>query len=150
MVRVAAQERFFLSKKLETGSLSYTHKTDLVKLPNDEAKVKLVKTAMKKALTTRQLEARIGEIKKQRGTEPKSLALLFSKEVDNPKKLFGNEEVLTVLQDRESLQQKLKELKPKKLKALSAEANERAEEAKQWVKYYQDLVEAIEGMTTEG
>ncbi len=49
MVRVAAQEKFFLEKNLDTASLSYSHKAELVKLPNDDKKVKFVKSVMQKA-----------------------------------------------------------------------------------------------------
>ena len=144
MVRVAAQEKFFLSKKLDTDSLSYTHKAELVKLPNGDEKVKLVKSVIKKALSSRQLEDRIEEIKRQRGEEPKPILHFFVREMDNPKKLFGHTELLTVLQDKESLKQELKTLKAKKLKALAAEAAKRVEETKQWVRLYQELADAIE------
>jgi len=150
MVRVAAQEKFFLSKKLETDSLSYTHKAELVKLPNDDEKVKLVKSVIKKALSSRQLEDRIEEIKRQRGAEPKPILHFFVREMDNPKKLFGHTELLTVLQDKESLKQELKTLKAKKLKALAAEAAERVEETKQWVRLYQELADAIEEISGKG
>lgn len=149
MVRVAAQEKFFLSKKLETGSLSYTHKAELVKLPNDVEKVKLVKSAIKKALTTRQLEERIEAIKKQQVKEAKPIAQFFDKEIGNPEKLFGEAAVLQLLEDRGGLQQELKQLKPKKLKALSVKATKRAEETKKWAQLYQDLVDAIEEISAK-
>ncbi len=144
MVRVAAQEKFFLSKKLETDSLSYTHKAELVKLPNDDEKVKLVKSVIKKALSSRQLEDRIETIKKQRVKEMKPIAYFFDKEIGNPRKLFGDETVRLLFEDKRGLQQELKHMKPKKLKDLLVKAAKKAEETKTWAQLYQDLVDAIE------
>lgn len=53
MLRVAAQERFFLSRKQVTEHLSYTQKTELVKLPDDDEKIKLVKKFQKEGTSTK-------------------------------------------------------------------------------------------------
>jgi hypothetical protein len=59
MVRVAAQEKFFDVQKLPTERLSYSHKAELVRLPDDQKKVALVKEAMEKPLSVKALRDRV-------------------------------------------------------------------------------------------
>ena len=61
-VRVAAQEKYFEEKKIDTAQLTYTHKAELVKLANDKEKIKLAKDCIKNNWFTRQLE---DEVKKK-------------------------------------------------------------------------------------
>lgn len=61
MVRVAIQERFFADHKLNTENLSYTHKAELVKMPDGDEKLKLVKTFQKKGISTRDAAELIAE-----------------------------------------------------------------------------------------
>jgi hypothetical protein len=148
MVRVAAQEKFFLDKKLDTASLSYTHKTELVKLPNDGAKVKFVKFIMQKALSCRELEKRVKDIRKKDG-KPRNISQLLDAEMDNPQKLFGEATVLETFQDTALLQEELRQLKKKKLRRICENAMKRAEETQRWSHLYQTLVDTIEGITRE-
>ena len=55
MVRVAAQERYFQENGVQTEKLSYTHKSDLVRLDNTPEKIEIAKTCIEKNLSTREL-----------------------------------------------------------------------------------------------
>ncbi|MFC1857938.1 hypothetical protein ACFL9U_07890 [Thermodesulfobacteriota bacterium] len=55
MVRVAAQEKFLASKRVRTTGLSYVQRMELIKLPNDDRKVELVRHCIKEGLATRDL-----------------------------------------------------------------------------------------------
>jgi hypothetical protein len=75
MVRVASQERFFVEKKVDVGSLTYTHKASLVKLDDNTKKLNLIKKCFEEEMTTRKLEE---EIKKMMDeiASPKSPSLI--------------------------------------------------------------------------
>ncbi|MBI5249090.1 MAG: hypothetical protein HY912_06315 [Desulfomonile tiedjei] len=146
MVRVAAQEKFFLEKDLDTASLSYSHKAELVKLPNDDAKVKLVNSVMQKALSSRELEQKVKAIRKKDG-HAKALSQVLDAEMDDPRKLFAEATVLEIFQDTALLGQELKQLKKKKLRRICEKAMKRAEETQRWSHLYQTLVDTIEEMT---
>ncbi|MFZ2807061.1 MAG: hypothetical protein WA081_22725 [Desulfosalsimonadaceae bacterium] len=62
MVRVAAQERYFLSIGLDAGKLHYTHKLLLTRLPNDGAKSELVVDCIREKLSKTKLTSRINEL----------------------------------------------------------------------------------------
>ena len=150
MVRVAAQEKSpFLEKDLDTASLSYSHKAELVKLPNDAAKVKFVKSVMQKALSSRELEQKVKAIRKKDGDKPKSLTLILDTAMDNPRKLFAEATVLEIFQDTALLQEELTQLRKKKLRKLCEQAMKRAEETQRWSHFYQTLVDTIEEITQE-
>jgi hypothetical protein len=59
MVRVASQEQYFIEKKIDIKSLSYTHKASLVKMDDDVKKTNMIKKCIKEEWTTRQLEEAI-------------------------------------------------------------------------------------------
>lgn len=63
MLRVAVQEKLFETKKLAVKKLSYSHKAELVSLPDDETKIKLFKEAVKKSLSVRDLRDRVAQEK---------------------------------------------------------------------------------------
>lgn len=148
MVRVAAQEKFFLEKGLDTASLSYTHRAELVKLPNDDDKVKFVKSVMQKALTSREVEQKVKAIRKKDG-HAKALSQVLDAEMDNPRKLFAGATVLEIFQDTALLGEELKQLKKRKLRRICEKAMQRAEETQRWSHLYQTLVDTIEEITQE-
>jgi hypothetical protein len=80
MVRVAIQERFFQSIGLSTGTLNYTHKKYLTRLPDNETKTTLAAECIENDLSSRQLYQRISEIKKETG----------SAETDTTENLFND------------------------------------------------------------
>lgn len=65
MVRVAAQENFLKGQGIDTDCLGYTHKSMLIKLENNDEKVKLAQTCMEKKLSTRQFQDVINKTKKK-------------------------------------------------------------------------------------
>ena len=148
MVRVAAQEKFFLEGGLDTASLSYSHKAELVKLPNDDAKVKFVKSVMQKSLSSRELEQRVKAIRKKDG-QAKALSHVLDTELDNPRKLFSEATVLEIFQDTALLGEELKRLKKRKLRRIFEKATKSAEETQRWSHLYQTLVDTIEEITQE-
>jgi hypothetical protein len=62
MVRVASQARFLTDKEVETKALSYTHKSKLVKLSNDEEKLNVIKQCIDEGWSTRKLEDHVKKI----------------------------------------------------------------------------------------
>lgn len=61
MVRVAAQERFFMESGLDTEKLSYTHKSDLVRLENTPEKIEIAKACILKNFSTRELSRMVSD-----------------------------------------------------------------------------------------
>lgn len=64
MVRVAAQEQFFSKHKQTTENLSYTQKAELIKLPDDDEKLKLVEKFRKEGTSTKMTAELIAEKRK--------------------------------------------------------------------------------------
>jgi hypothetical protein len=62
MVRVAAQERYFQGIGLDAGTLHYTHKLLLTRLPNDGAKSELTVDCIREKLSKTKLTSRINEL----------------------------------------------------------------------------------------
>jgi hypothetical protein len=60
-VRVAAQEKYFIENKVKTDSLTFTHKAELIKLPNDKTKISLVNKCIKNKLSTRKLSTEVAK-----------------------------------------------------------------------------------------
>lgn len=63
MVRIAAQEKYFLIMNMDTARLQYIHRLRLIELPNDHIKCDLASECMNQNLTGGQLRARIRQIK---------------------------------------------------------------------------------------
>jgi hypothetical protein len=62
MVRVASQDRFLTDKEIETKALSYTHKSKLAKLDDNEEKLKVIKQCIEEGWSTRKLEDHVKKI----------------------------------------------------------------------------------------
>ena len=65
MVRVASQEEYLIQNKVATDDLFYSHKLGLIKLPNDQKKLDLIKRCIKEKLSTRTLAKIIAETRKE-------------------------------------------------------------------------------------
>ena len=78
MVRVASQERYLIDGKANVNELSYSHKLELIKLPNDKNKLKLVERCLKQKISCKKLSETIFETRrKTRGViEPSPLKLI--------------------------------------------------------------------------
>lgn len=59
MVKVVCQEKFFLDEKLDTTTMSYTHKASLVKMPMDMRKITMAKQCIEECWPTRKLDEEI-------------------------------------------------------------------------------------------
>ncbi|MFZ2632465.1 MAG: hypothetical protein WA081_23705 [Desulfosalsimonadaceae bacterium] len=59
MVKVAAQERFFQSIAFNCGSLNYSHRLKLTRLPNGNVKIELATAAIAENLTVEKLASRV-------------------------------------------------------------------------------------------
>jgi len=68
-VKVAGQEKYFNENKIDISSLSYTHKSYLTRLGNNNDKVALVKLCKKHNWTSRQLADEVKKIINSGGTE---------------------------------------------------------------------------------
>ncbi len=143
MVRVAAQEKFFLSKSVDSSALSYSHKAELVKLANDKEKIKLVKLVIQKSLPYRDLKARIQKMRADRPQPDLPLSRLIQKDVDNPERLSAKSN-LEAVQDKVALQSELRAIDSERREELLKKAREKKGEIEQWLALYAALVEALE------
>ncbi len=140
MVRVAAQEIFFKEKGFDTSRLSYTHKAELVKLPNSDEKVALAQRALDGSYTTRLLSEAVKKVKDEAGSKTKILSSVIENCLDNPLRLFEN----PTRSDFVSNAANLKKMKAETRKKLHATALEMVEKTKEWTKKYQALAKQLE------
>ena len=74
MVKVAAQERFFMSMDINIAGLSYTHRLKLTWLPNDENKINITRECINRNLTVKQLDYRVRANIPESGSTPEELS----------------------------------------------------------------------------
>ncbi len=140
MVRVAAQESYFSKNRVDVTALSYTHKAELVKLQNSQAKLDLVKEAIEGAYSTRRLEERVKEIRKQAlGSDGIGVSEI-ARYVHNPLKLFEDPVIMKFVGDSA----KLKKLPPDFRDKLHADAFNMIERINEWRRKYGRLVRKLE------
>lgn len=120
-VRVADQERFFRSRAVDTAQLTYTHRCDLVRLPNDDKKIDLLNRIAAQSLSTRELLCIIKEerrkllpgAKAMPQAQPGKLVKALTKIFNDPalKNLDFNPDRLRDLDDakRKEVEQKTKD-----------------------------------------
>jgi hypothetical protein len=147
MVRVAAQEIFFKEEKVKTERLSYTHKAELVKLPDGKEKTKLAQKILEESLTTRQVSEEVKKIKDaSTGDEPNAVLLLAAVErcIENPVRLFDHHARSSFI----STVDNLKKMKAETRKRLYEKTLSMIEQTREWTKRYEALknqLEEIEG-----
>jgi len=140
MVRVSAQERFFSESGVDVSGLSYTHKAELVKLHNSEIKLALVREAVEKGHSTRALELRVKEIRKQAAGPDAVGPSEIARYVHNPLKLFEDPEIMKFVGDSAKLRKLPADFRDK----LHAEAFNMIERINEWRRKYSRLVRKLE------
>jgi hypothetical protein len=145
MVRVAAQERFFLANDMEADKLSYSHKAELVKLPDASAKIQLVNEIMEKSLSVRDLAERIREVRASLPKKDRPLATNWTKEIDDPARMLEDRRRYEVLTDKE----KLKKIRAKTRAKLRQEVTVMIDKMSQWLQEYESLKTRLEEIDTE-
>ena len=114
MVRIAAQERFFKTRRIKTDGLCYAHRIELIKLPNNERKVELTRQCIKESLSSRQLVPLVNEVRQEDQTpQPILPEAAVKKHLAELDRLMDGSSVPVVLHD------------PNRLKAISRETRER-------------------------
>jgi len=149
MVRVAAQEQFFAINKMKTDSLSYSHKAELVKLPNDKAKISLVKACLKKSLSVRQLSEQVSKAREKHYSERGLLGTYLVEKIFSPGELFEDPRRQALFHDEDKRKEYLKGLKSKTRRTLSEKVGEAVEKAKGWVNLYEEMLKDLEEIELE-
>ncbi len=143
MVRVAAQEKFFASHHLNTDQLSYTHKAELVKIPDGSEKTKLFKKLLERSISTRETAELVSKARKGlRHSAPVTKGL--EKKIQHPAKLFSDPVVADLLSDGNRLKQELRRLKGKTKHNLQIAVREMLEQCRTWVGQYEMLKNAVD------
>ncbi len=100
ILRVAAQEKFLKESGIDTTGLSFTHKTELIKLKNDVVKIDYVRSIVENPPPSRELAQKIKEMKP--GTQ--AVSHDFSLEIrrlKSFKKALDRPEIVELLTRRE-------------------------------------------------
>jgi hypothetical protein len=140
MVRVAAQEIFFKDKKFDSSGLSYTHKAELVKLPNTAEKIRLAKKALKSTFTSRLLSEEVKKTREKSGAKGKIISSVIEKYMTDPVRLFENSRRNDFLSNADSL----KKMRSETRERLKEKALEMVQKTKEWGKRYRALAKALE------
>ena len=139
-VRVAAQEQFFREKGFDSQGLSYTHKAELVKLPNTEAKLSLAEETLESAYTTRALAEQVKKIREEIGGTERQSPIQIDKYLDDPARLFENERRNEFLTNPDNL----KKMKVHTRQRLLEKSLAMVDKTWEWTKRYQALVKQLE------
>ena len=140
MVRVVAQEQFFNLSGLDTSGLCYTHKAELIKLPDEQAKLDLAKEAIESPLSTRQLSEKVNEVCKELSSRNFEIARAILKNIENPRRIFEDSEIAPFVDDLKSL----RKLSLEERRAISVEAKEMSKKTKEWMQKYDKLVRRLD------
>jgi hypothetical protein len=143
MVRVAAQEIFFKEKNFDPAGLSYTHKAELVKLPNTAVKIRLAKKALKSTFTSRLLSEEVKKTKEKSGTKGKVLSSVIEKYLADPVRLFEDARRNDFLSNADNL----KKMRPGTRQKLLENAMEMVEKTREWGKRYRALAKELEKLS---
>ena len=104
MVRVAAQERFFIANNIDVDKLSYTHRIELIKLENDDKKLELVQTCIESSLSSRKLISLINEARRALEESMERVATkMANKHIAGLECLLGGPTESTVINDMDTL-----------------------------------------------
>jgi hypothetical protein len=140
MVRVAAQEVFFRKENFDSAGLSYTHKAELVKLPNTTEKIRLAKKALKSTFTSRLLSEEVKRTKEKSGAKGKVISSVIEKYMTDPVRLFENSRRNDFLSNADNLKKMRSETRQK----LQEKALEMVQKSKEWGKRYRALAKELE------
>jgi hypothetical protein len=140
MVRVAAQEIFFKDKKFDSAGLSYTHKAELVKLPNTAEKIRLAKKALKSTFTSRLLSEEVKKTREKSGAKGKVVSSVIEKYMTDPVRLFENPRRSDFISNADNL----KKMRLETRHHLQEKALEMVEKTKEWGKKYRALARELE------
>jgi len=140
MVRVAAQEVFFKVKGFDPTGLSYTHKAELVKLPNTPVKIRLAKKSLKSTFTSRLLSEEVKKTREKSGAKGKVIPSVIEKYVTDPVRLFENSRRSDFVSNADNL----KKMRPGMRQKLQEKALDMVEKTKEWGKRYRALAKELE------
>jgi hypothetical protein len=140
MVRVAAQEVFFKEKKFDSAGLSYTHKAELVKLPNTAVKLRLAKKALKSTFTSRLLSEEVKKTREKSGAKGKVIVSVIEKYMTDPVRLFEHSRRSDFVADADNL----KRIRPGTRQRIKEKALEMVEKTREWGKMYKKLAKELE------
>jgi hypothetical protein len=138
MVRVAAQEIFFKKSNFNTAGLSYTHKAELVKLPNTADKIRLAQKALKGNISTRLLSEEVRKAQARLGHRDEALPSVERYMMD-PVRLFENPRASDFISSAENL----KKMGPAIRRKLREKALKMVVKTKDWGKRYQMLADEL-------
>jgi hypothetical protein len=140
MVRVAAQEIFFKDKKFDSSGLSYTHKAELVKLPNTAEKIQLAKKALKSTFTSRLLSEEVKKTREKSGAKGKIISSVIEKYMTDPVRLLEDSRRNDFLSNADNLKKMHSETR-RKLRQIALEM---VKKTKEWGKRYRILAKELE------
>jgi hypothetical protein len=149
MLRVAAQEKFFAESEVDTTTLTYSHKAELVKLPNNKSKIDLVKKAISELLSVRDLSELVDKARKKPLPEQRLLAGDLDRLMFSPDKLFDDPSRTDLLHDDQMRKEQLRNLKGKTRRKLLEKVSQAVEKAEEWIDLYEDLKRDLEELESE-
>jgi arsenate reductase-like glutaredoxin family protein len=95
MLRVAAQEKYLRDQGIDPSALSFTHKAELVKLRNDEAKLSFVREILPSPPSSRQLAQRVKQMND--GAQTASSLSTTKRRLSSLRKTLGKPEIAQLL-----------------------------------------------------
>ena len=144
MVRVAAQERLFKEKGIDTEALSYTHKAELIKLKNDNpVKMKLIHQCIEKSFSTRELSELVKKERKKLGKDYAPTPMKYFSYVD---RVIKNSDLPVAFDDVK----KLEKLKPEIRKKLRKKTMTLSEELKKLSSECNSLLKKLDKVEKKG
>jgi hypothetical protein len=138
MVRVAAQEIFFKTSNFNSAGLSYTHKAELVKLPNTADKIRLAQRALKGNISTRLLSEEVKKVQAKFGNKEEVVPSV-EKYMMDPVRLFENPRASDFISNTENL----KKMRPITRRKLHEKALKMIDKTRDWAKRYQKLADEL-------
>ncbi|MGA2223237.1 MAG: HU family DNA-binding protein [Syntrophobacteraceae bacterium] len=142
MVRVAAQERFFHQHNLDTDNLSYSHKAELVKIPNDDHKIQLVSEIVGHVPPYRVLAERI---KQERSSAPATERQISPRHLLKDIQDSENRIEKSILPQLAADTEFIRRMRPEMKIRILEEARRLAEKAAEHQRACEDLIRALEG-----
>lgn len=143
MVRVAAQETFFFEKGFRADKLSYTHKAELVKLPNTDQKLALAREVSEGGHSTRQLALEVKRLRRELAPKRQTLPSAF-RYVQDPSRFFESPTAAQAILDDASLSS----LTSEERQRVHEQAELMISKTREWMEKYEILAQKLEQAET--
>ena len=144
-VRVAGQEKFLEYEKVDTKKLTYTHKSELIKIDKNESKIKLAKKCIDENWSTRELAEEVKKAKDKDSSDKELPGRINIRYLESMAKQVGKYQLVSDSETLAKMQKKSRDQMKEKAEIALAKMQEKISECKNILDTIKEIEEVDEG-----